>query len=270
MNLSQPAMSLALKRLREYFDDDLVTYRSGQAELTPLGRMLLPKILQIIDISMEISATVDSFDPSTSVRQFTIAAPPAVLFFLLPRLQATLLSHAPGVELKAIAYSMTDEVRCDADIWIVPDWLIAPNMPSVIVSEERFSCLIDKKTGIQELDRDIYLGLSHLSFDQKNEVLYWSPKDQARELLAARRIVVNIDRLDAVPHIVTSLRVVATMTTRLAQYFVATNASVASVPAPQVLSPSRLVAHAAPGRARDAAIRWLLDQIRSHYMPMRA
>jgi LysR family nod box-dependent transcriptional activator len=43
VNLTQSAMSMALKRLREHFNDELVIYSSGPQQFTPLAIALMPR-----------------------------------------------------------------------------------------------------------------------------------------------------------------------------------------------------------------------------------
>jgi DNA-binding transcriptional LysR family regulator len=46
--VTQPTLSVALRQLREYFDDELFVYKPKQKELTPLAQNLRPRILEIL------------------------------------------------------------------------------------------------------------------------------------------------------------------------------------------------------------------------------
>ena len=46
--VTQSTLSVALRQMREYFDDELFVYKAKQKELTPLAQNLRPRILEIL------------------------------------------------------------------------------------------------------------------------------------------------------------------------------------------------------------------------------
>ncbi|MEJ8630431.1 LysR family transcriptional regulator [Sphingomonas sp. I4] len=63
VRLSQSAMSHALRRLREHFADDLITYLNGEKQLTPLGVALRDEVRRVM---REVDGTFNFslvFDP---------------------------------------------------------------------------------------------------------------------------------------------------------------------------------------------------------------
>jgi DNA-binding transcriptional LysR family regulator len=102
LGLSQPAMSSALRRLRERFDDPLFV-RSG-LEMKPTARAteLGVAVNQVVGtVKAEILAPV-KFDCSTSRRTFTLLAPDIAEANLLPDILRTLSTSAPGINLKTL------------------------------------------------------------------------------------------------------------------------------------------------------------------------
>src|SRR5215472_2920203 len=72
MNVTQSAMSSALQRLRDYFEDELLVKIGRKMELTPRAEALKDSVK---DLLARIEWTVTStsqFDPSRSDRHFTI------------------------------------------------------------------------------------------------------------------------------------------------------------------------------------------------------
>lgn len=72
MQLSQSAMSHALRRLRDYFGDDLVTYMGGGQHPTPLGLALraeVRRVLREVEGALNLSLT---FDPLTTTQTLTL------------------------------------------------------------------------------------------------------------------------------------------------------------------------------------------------------
>lgn len=46
--VTQSTLSVALRQMREYFDDELFVYKAKQKELTPLAQNLRPRVLEIL------------------------------------------------------------------------------------------------------------------------------------------------------------------------------------------------------------------------------
>ena len=66
INMSQPAMSGALARLRRYFDDELLVRDGRKYQLTPLAQRLLPDVREAL---RQVERTLEArpeFDPATS------------------------------------------------------------------------------------------------------------------------------------------------------------------------------------------------------------
>src|SRR5258708_16717272 len=82
LNLSQSGMSTALRRLRDFFDDQLLVPIGRSIVLTPLAESLVEPVQNII---LQVKALIDytpGFDPRTAERQFTVMPPhyPATVF----------------------------------------------------------------------------------------------------------------------------------------------------------------------------------------------
>src|SRR5580698_2886314 len=58
VGMSQPAMSIALGRLRRHYKDELLVRAGRDYSLTPLAKSLLPSVqesLRLIDVALELS-----------------------------------------------------------------------------------------------------------------------------------------------------------------------------------------------------------------------
>jgi len=88
LNLSQPATSAALLRLRNAFADPLLVRVGNQMALTRLAEELRPKVRRLVaDIELTLG-TPTEFDPAMSERSFRIAANDhAVVAVISPLLQ---------------------------------------------------------------------------------------------------------------------------------------------------------------------------------------
>ncbi len=97
---SQSAVSHALNRLRDHFDDELLV-RSGRSMVrTPLGDQLRRPLSRALERLETVLSAGGPFDPAKSQLTFSIAANDYAQFMLLPPLMALLEKKAPGVDLR--------------------------------------------------------------------------------------------------------------------------------------------------------------------------
>ena len=99
LNLSQPAMSHALGRLRTLFDDPLLA--RGQGGMTPTGRALAlePQVREALSAAYRLMEKRTLFSPSESRQEFTVMTAEYIEYLLLPRLIARLNEEAPFVRV---------------------------------------------------------------------------------------------------------------------------------------------------------------------------
>jgi len=140
--LSQPAMSRALERLREMFNDELLI-RSGRSyERTVRGERLLHELEALLP---RISAMVrgKAFDPVQSQERFRISMTDYAAVVLLPGLVKRLRKAAPQAKLEIATHHerVFDDVesgRIDLAFEVAGS---LPGLQSQILFEESFVCL---------------------------------------------------------------------------------------------------------------------------------
>lgn len=104
VRLSQPAMSRALARLRELFDDALLV-RSGQRmALTPRGEALREPLADVLR-SIHGLVSHERFDPARASGTVRLAAPDIITYMLGPPLLRRLQREAPALDLEIVAWS---------------------------------------------------------------------------------------------------------------------------------------------------------------------
>ncbi|MDM8350001.1 LysR family transcriptional regulator [Pseudomonas sp. sp1636] len=97
--LGQPAISAALARLRNLFDDPLFVRTGRSMEPTARAEEIFALLSPALDsISTAVSRAAD-FDPATSSAVFRVGLSDDVEFALLPALLRRLRAEAPGVVL---------------------------------------------------------------------------------------------------------------------------------------------------------------------------
>lgn len=126
--LTQPAVSNAMRRLRETLGDDLVR-RSGQGlEPTPRANALWPAVREALR-QLQETLVPSPFDPATSTATFVLAMADATASALIPGLLNIAEREAPGVCLRVVPLStrdprsMLDAEAADLAIGLFPNVL---------------------------------------------------------------------------------------------------------------------------------------------------
>ncbi|MBL9048225.1 MAG: LysR family transcriptional regulator [Tabrizicola sp.] len=122
LNLTQPAVSIALRRAREMFGDPLLVRSGAGMRPTPAALALAPRLAEAMaGVSGLFSARV--FDPATSTRSYCVSTSDLAEILMLPGLMSGLRAAAPGVSLvvrsvEAVPLSSPEARDGDLDLTI--------------------------------------------------------------------------------------------------------------------------------------------------------
>jgi DNA-binding transcriptional LysR family regulator len=105
LNLGQPAVSIALSKLRQQLGDPLFVRTSSGMEPTPFGEGLVRPVRAVLDALDLVLGHRNEFDPATSRRTFRICMTDISQLVLLPRLWKTLRVSAPGIHIEIFPLS---------------------------------------------------------------------------------------------------------------------------------------------------------------------
>ena len=103
LNISQPATSAALARLRSLLGDALFVRAGAEMQPTPRAMQLISPIRQVLEIVRGEVLQAQVFDPATTRRCFALLMPDIGEINFLPRVLAHLGGLAPGIDLKALS-----------------------------------------------------------------------------------------------------------------------------------------------------------------------
>lgn len=221
LNLSQSATSGVLARLREYFNDELLTPVGRTLVLTPLAVSLsdpVRKVLLQIQAVTEIKA---GFDPDTAAREFRILASDFIASVLLGEAAQKISKCAPAITLNILPPSPDAIERLDRvefDLLIMPKKFTSSAHPFQMLFEESYTCIVcaDNKAVGDTLTLDEYMGAGHVSTRYSSSATSfeeWFLRTSGFE----RRIEVSTTNFTSMPHFVIGTKRIATMHTRLAQ-----------------------------------------------------
>ena len=105
--MTQPAVSNALKRLREALGDELVRRSGYGVEPTPAALALWPTVRDALGQLRE-SLAPGGFDPGSAHNAFVIAMADATAAKIVPGLVDVLQTEAPGVNLRVLPLTTRD------------------------------------------------------------------------------------------------------------------------------------------------------------------
>ena len=107
LSITQPAVSNALRRLRDLLDDELLVRKGHGVEPTPRAMALWPVVRQSL-AQLQESLAPDSFDPATARTTFVLAMADATGATLIPPLAEIIEREAPGVSFRVVPLTTRD------------------------------------------------------------------------------------------------------------------------------------------------------------------
>lgn len=228
LGLSQSAMSHALARAREVFDDPILVRAHGRMTATERARVLAVAVRTGL-ASIE-SALCEStrFDPKTAQRLFTLAMSDYEELVLLPPLLARLREQAPGVDLAVVPAPSSLESVLQAlsqgalELAVGPLHAMehGPGMAHETLFDDEFVCVARR-------GHPLARGALTLTRFCKASHLLIAPRGQrggfVDDLLAAqgraRRIALSVPHFMVALHLVAASDLLLTVATRVATGF---------------------------------------------------
>lgn len=110
LSLTQPAVSNALRRLREALGDDLLVRQGRSLQPTPKALALWPDIRATLE-RLQATLAPRVFDPATAQNSFVLTMADATAAELMVGLVTALSQQAPGVSLRTVPLTTRDPRR---------------------------------------------------------------------------------------------------------------------------------------------------------------
>lgn len=226
VGLSQPAMSSALSRLRQLFQDELLVRTPSGMEPTPRALALAGSVRHILRQTETLLDHPDDFTPATARRTFRLRMSDLLLLCLMPPLAARVGREAPHVVLDAVHLPPESTLRALENDEI--DMAISTGLttPSTVKQQPLFHdelvCVARRghpHAARAALDLETFLQLPQIKIAQ-------SPFDmrfvdgQLADQGASRPIALTIQGWLAVPHIVAQTDLLAVLPRRVATPYV--------------------------------------------------
>lgn len=248
INLSQPAMSAAVARLRAYFRDDLFVMRGRELVPTPFAESLAgPTREALLHIQLSIT-TRDAFDPTKSDRRFRIIVSDFMTIVFFRKIVERVAREAPGVSFELLPFDdQPDEPvrRGEIDFLIFPEIFMSQAHPKAKLFDEPLVCVgcRSNRQLSSKLTFEKYMTMGHVMAQfgrtRKPSVEEWLLLEHGIK----RRIEVAVQSFSMIPQLLVGTERIATMHRRLAQYFAK-------------IMPLRIVKLPVPLPAFTEAIQW--------------
>jgi DNA-binding transcriptional LysR family regulator len=269
--VSQPAMSAALHRLRDYFDDPLLVRVGRDMELSPRGQSLVEPVREALLLIQATLGTQPTFTAATTQREFTVIVSEEAVPGLLPAILEHVSSEAPGIRINIELVSQTSLTKLeygDADLCLCLDNLrlfevraYPETLRSVLLRPVRWICAVDRdhpNVG-DTITAEQYFSLPHVFGRPQGHTA--SAEELVRRILDIDlRVHIVVPSLLHLPLVLRGTRLIATLPERVAQMFSAT-LPVKTFPLPFETPPTHEILLWHKRNESDPAHAWLRDLV---------
>jgi DNA-binding transcriptional LysR family regulator len=271
LNLTQPAISHALKRLRDLLHDPLFVRQGPHMVPTPFTRNMIEQVrqaLQILEVNLSASR---NFVPEHTRRNFHLSLWEYAEALILPTLLQRLTHAAPGMsistsrvkrrdletELASGSVDLAFDIPMTMSDRIRHKWLL--NEPFVVIARHGHPAINEK------LDLDTYLGQRHVQVSSRRHGPSLVDVELSRRGLR-RQVFLRSQHNQAACMVVSKTDMLLTLPERHAQLL---NTGLMNQVHPFPLQAPRLEAHLYWHESveNDPANRWLREEIEKVLAP---
>ena len=174
LGITQPAVSNALARLRDLFNDELFIRTSRGMIPTPVANQLIGDIRNALSLIQNTISVSEKFDPSTAEMTFKISIGDTSEYRLLPLLIKELAEIAPRVKVQTYLTPRKDAPRELAsgaiDFSIDPPLQSDQHLKHEKIYQEDYVMIVRKDHPIlkkQKITIEDYLDLSHIHISNR-------------------------------------------------------------------------------------------------------
>lgn len=193
VGITQPAVSNALSRLRETFNDPLFVRTAQGMVPTPMAQNIIGPVrnaLQLLRVSVQESR---SFDPQQANKTYRISMTDLTEAVILPPLFQRLRRLAPNVHIESFLAKRRETTKELAagrlDFAVDAPLNTDPQVRHVKLMEDRYVCAMRRGhplAGKPKLALDDYLGLTHIHISSRRSGLGYIDLALARWASSAR------------------------------------------------------------------------------------
>lgn len=224
LHMTQSALSGILRRLRIYFEDDLLVQVGRTMAPTLVGKNLRIPVREVL-LKIQTSITAKAvFDVGQSKRHFRIMASDYLINVLFAEVIHRISTDAPHVTFELMSpgeMAVEMLMRGEIDLMIAPQQHINDNHPAQLLFEEQHVCVVwQGNTSIREpFTLENYLELGHVAAafgrNRTPAIEQWFMDQYG----CKRRLEVITHDFNTIPHLLIGSQRIATMHSRLAALY---------------------------------------------------
>ena len=213
LNMTQPAVSNAVSRMRMVWKDELFVKEGRRIQPTLFAQNLWQQVREPLQT---LSSAVDpkEFDPKTSVRTFRVAVASAVVDIAWKQLRQIVETEAPNVNIHAIPYTIVngEQVLIDAEVDLVIGTV--PSTSNVIRTEFLFDptyvCIMRQNHPLAKANMTIkeFANAEHLLVSLSGDVTGYTDQVLSQHGLS-RRIAMTVNHFSAIPGLIESSNLIS-------------------------------------------------------------
>jgi DNA-binding transcriptional LysR family regulator len=217
LGMSQPAMSLALNKLRHALGDPLFVRGSRGLSPTRRAESLAVPVRQVLDQIRNDVLRQPNFDPAATDRTFTFNMADVGELVFLPRLRAHLQAAAPGANIRAVSTPPGELAAAleSGEVDLAVGYF--PQLQGAVIYQQRlfshsFACIVRKDHPVfrAQMTKKQFLEADHVVVDQEGKSHELFEETLAAQGLA-RRVALRVPHFLAIPLIVAESDLVVTV-----------------------------------------------------------
>ncbi len=269
LNLTQPAVSHALARLRQLLNDPLFVREGHKMVPTALTRQLIGPVKAGLREMTGVLSQLDDFEPRTSRRHFRIGLRHTIEAAIFPSLATMICDEAPGVEISTHHHDRENiqSALAAGELDVVIDILVssAPDIPlrrlyggKIVVTVRKDHPALRQPWGLEA-----YLAHDHILASSRKSALGY--EDQAlQEIGRKRRIRVRCQGQWTASRLVAASDMLFTLPERFAEA-IGRQLGNQILPFPLDVPSAHLFLYWHSSAEHDPANRWLREKITRLY-----
>lgn len=265
LSLTQPAVSHALKRLRDRLNDPLFLPDRYGLVPTPRAAELIAPVRDALNLISSALAIAAPFDPVTSSAEFRIATTDVVESWLMPLVLELTRQKAPDVSISSVPLPDFDAVRMklevgDIDLAMVQDRLTGNNIRCELLAKFQLVTM-QRRRRSRALTLKEYLDRRHVVLQRRIQPGGGAVDATLKAMGHKRRIGAEVKTLYAMMASASRTDCLCTVPVFMATIAPSLGLSVHPLPFPFKPVPLFVAWHARC--ERDPALIWLLEFVRS-------
>ena len=223
LGLSQPALSHALKRLRDQLGDPLFVKTNAGMQPSALAMEIAPVAQAVLGTVRDQVLVRQGFDASSSTRTFRMAMSDIGEMTFLPRLLSELVERAPGIDVMTVSMPPRDLngalQRSEVDLVLG----FFPDLDGTDIYQQRlftngFACLVssDSPDAGRPLTRERFRDMPHAVVNTESRTQDLVER-YLRDKGIRRRQQLRCPHFLCIPHVIAATPLMATVSESIAQ-----------------------------------------------------